>query len=36
MAKSATEVVWLKQLLVELGFQVNVPMKVCRDNQAAI
>lgn len=36
MAKSATEIVWLKQLLGELGFQVFVPMDLWYDNQAAI
>lgn len=30
MAKSTTEVVWLNQLLRELGFQVNVPKLVCQ------
>lgn len=36
MAKSATELVWLKQLLGELGFQVFVPMYLWCDNQEAI
>lgn len=35
MAESATDVVWVRQLL-ELGFQLSMPMKLWCDNQAAI
>lgn len=36
MAKAATELVWMKQLLGELDFSVSGPMNLWCDNQAAI
>lgn len=36
MAKSVTEILWFKKLLDELGFQVNIPVKLCCDSQAAL
>lgn len=36
MAKLTKELVWLKQLLDELGFQLDAPMHLRCDNQVAI
>lgn len=36
MAKAATELTWLKQMLEELSFHVFEPMQLWCDNQAAI
>lgn len=36
MAKDVTELVWMKQLLGELGFPMSGPMNLWCDNQAAI
>lgn len=36
IAKATTELVWLKQLLGELGFPINVPMCLWCDNQVAV
>ena len=36
MSQTASEIVWLKNLLTELGVQVNQPIHMHCDNQAAI
>ena len=36
MAHTACEVVWLKNLLTELGFRQPGPMPMCCDNQSVI
>ena len=36
MAHTACEMVWLKNLLMELGFRQLGPMPMCCDNQSAI
>lgn len=36
MEKDVTELVWMKQLLRELGFPMSGPMNLWCDNQAAI
>ena len=36
MAATTSELVWLKQLLLDFGIQLNTPMLLFSDNQAAI
>ena len=36
MTKSVRELIWIYQLLVELGFEITTPEKMCCDNQAAL
>jgi hypothetical protein len=35
MASSASELIWIKQLLVDIGIEAQNPMKIFCDNQTA-
>ena len=36
MAQSVSEIMWIRQLLIEVGIETSVPAKLWCDNQAAI
>jgi hypothetical protein len=35
MASTASELIWVKQLLMDIGIEIRDPMKIFCDNQAA-
>ena len=35
MASTASELVWIKQLLTDMGIKIQIPMRMFCDNQSA-